>query len=344
MNRRTIRSLFANLSFIGLFTLVVSVVAPSLAAEPIVIKFSHVVAKDTPKGAAAEFFAKRAGELTKGRVRIDVYPNSTLYRDQDGIEALQMGAPVMLAPSLAKFAPLGVKEFDVFDLPYLFDDYSELHRITQGPVGAFLLTKLEFKGIKGLAYWDNGFKVMSSNKPINQVEDYKGQKMRIQPSKLLDAQMRALDCIPKVLNFSEVYKALQTGAIDGAENPPSNLYSQNMHEVQKYVKVTNHGYTGYAVIVNKRFWDGLPADIRAQLEQAMKEATQFANTIAQKDNDQALELVRKSGKSEVTVPSAADKLALKKALVKVHGEFADRVGRDLLKIIYKETGFDPVRL
>jgi C4-dicarboxylate-binding protein DctP len=314
------------------------------AQEPIVIKFSHVVAIDTPKGKGAEFFKKRAEELTAGKVKVDVYPNSSLYKDKEEMESLQLGAVQMLAPSLAKFGPLGVREFEVFDLPYLFDNYGELHKVTQGPIGKQLLDKLDAKGIKGLAYWDNGFKVMSSNKPIRTAADYKGQKMRIQSSKVLEAQMRSLGVLPQVMAFSEVYQALQTGVVDGTENPPSNLYTQKMHEVQKYVSVSDHGYLGYAVITNKKFWDGLPADIRGKLEQAMKEATAYANKIAKEENDQALEAVKKSGKSQVVVPTAQEKAALKKALVKTHDEVGGRVGKDLIQSIYKETGFDPGKL
>ncbi|MCI4441814.1 TRAP transporter substrate-binding protein, partial [Tibeticola sp.] len=275
---------------------------PALAQSPIVIKFSHVVAQNTPKGKAAEFFAKRAGELTKGRVKVEVYANSSLYKDKEEMEALQLGAVQMLAPSLAKFGPLGVKEFEAFDLPFIFDDYAELHKVTQGPVGKALLAKLEPKGIKGLAYWDNGFKSFSANTPLHVPADYKGKKFRIQSSKVLEEQIRALGGIPQVMAFSEVYQALQTGVVDGTENPISNFYTQKMHEVQKHLSLTNHGYLGYAVITNKRFWDGLPADIRTELEQALKEATDYANKIAQEENDSALEAVRKSGKTTVYTP------------------------------------------
>jgi C4-dicarboxylate-binding protein DctP len=316
----------------------------AMAQQPIVIKFSHVVAVDTPKGHAAEYFKKLAEERTKGKVKVEVYPNSQLYKDKEEMEALQLGAVQMLAPSLAKFAPLGVKEFEAFDLPYLFDDYAELHKVTQGPIGAALLKKLEPKGIIGLAYWDNGFKVMSANKPLHKPEDFKGLKMRIQSSKVLDSEMRALGAIPQVMAFSEVYQALQTGVVDGTENPPSNLYTQKMHEVQKYVTVSNHGYLGYAVIVNKKFWEGLPADVRTTLEGAMKDATKFANDEAKKDNDASLEAVRKSGKSQISVLTEDERKAWKKALVKVHQEQADRVGKDLIQSIYKETGFDPAKL
>jgi C4-dicarboxylate-binding protein DctP len=314
------------------------------AAEPIVIKFSHVVAVDTPKGQAAEFFKKRAEELTKGRVKVEVYPNSTLYKDKEEMEALQLGAVQLLAPSLAKFGPLGVKDFEVFDMPYIFDNYEELHRVTQGPIGRLLLDKLESRGITGLSYWDNGFKVFSSNKPLNTLDDFKGQKMRIQSSKVLDAQMRALGVLPQVMAFSEVYQALQTGVVDGTENPPSNLYTQKMHEVQKNVLVSNHGYLGYALITNKKFWDGLPADVRSQLDKAVTEATDYANKIAKQKNDEDLESVRKSGKSQVVVASPQLRAALKKALTPVHLKMDDRVGIDLVQSIYKQTGFDPAKL
>jgi len=318
--------------------------ASAFAQAPIVIKFSHVVATDTPKGKGAEYFKKLAEERTKGRVKVEVYANSTLYKDKEEVEALQLGAVQMLAPSLAKFGPLGLKEFEVFDLPYLFDNYDELHKVTRGPVGASLLKKLESKGMVGLAYWDNGFKDMSANKPLRKPEDFRGLKMRIQSSKVLDTQMRALGASPQVMAFSEVYQALQTGVVDGTENPPSNLYTQKMHEVQKYLTLSDHGYLGYAVIVNKKFWEGLPPDIRKTLETAMADATQYADDIAKKENDDALEAVKKSGKTQFITLTPEEKKAWKKALVKVHQENESRVGKELIQSIYKETGFDPGKL
>ncbi|WML89272.1 TRAP transporter substrate-binding protein [Thiothrix lacustris] len=311
------------------------------AADPIVIKFSHVVAPDTPKGKAAEKFKTLAEEKTKGAVKIEVYPNSTLYKDKEEMEALQMGAVQMLAPSLAKFGPLGVKEFEVFDLPYLFRNYDDLHKVTQGDIGAGLMTKLETKGVKGLAYWDNGFKVMSANKPLKTPDDYKGLKMRIQSSKVLEAEMRALGANPQVMPFSETYQALQTGVVDGTENPPSNLFTQKMHEVQKNATVTNHGYLGYAVIANKDFWEKLPEDVRTGLDEALKESTDFANQIAKEENDKALEAVKASGKTEVYTPTEDEIKAMQKALAPVHTEMADRIGKDVIESVYKATGFDP---
>jgi C4-dicarboxylate-binding protein DctP len=317
--------------------------AAHAADAPIVIKFSHVVAVDTPKGRAADFFKKLAEERTKGRVKVEVYPNSQLYKDKEELEALQLGAVQMLAPSLAKFGPLGVKEFEAFDLPFIFDNYDDLHKVTQGPVGRQILDKLESKGIRGLAYWDNGFKVFSANTPIRKPEDLKGRKMRIQSSKVLDAQMRALGSLPQQMAFSEVYHALQTGVVDGTENPPSNLYTQKMHEVQKHLIVSDHGYLGYAVIVNKAFWEKLPDDVRKQLEQAMKEATEYANSIAKKDNDDALAAVKASGKTEIYVPTKAERDAFKKVLFPVHVDMQGRVGRDLLESIYGATGCNCIK-
>jgi C4-dicarboxylate-binding protein DctP len=235
------------------------------AQAPIVIKFSHVVANDTPKGKGALKFQELAEKYTGGKVKIEVYPNSQLYKDKEELEALQLGAVQMLAPSLAKFAPLGVKEFEVFDLPFIFKDRAALAKVTKGDVGKGLFDKLGAKGITGLAYWDNGFKIFSANKPLKLPTDLNGQKIRIQSSKVLDAQVRSVGGIPQVLAFSEVYQALQTGVVDGQENTPSNMFTQKMHEVQKHAIITDHGYIGYAVIVNKKFWDGIPADIRSQL-------------------------------------------------------------------------------
>ena len=311
------------------------------AQAPIVIKFSHVVAVDTPKGKAAEYFKKLAEERTRGRVKIELYPSSSLFKDGEEMEALQLGSVHMLAPSLAKFGPLGAREFEVFDLPYIFDDYAELHKVTDGPVGAALFKKLDSKGITGLAYWDNGFKVMSANKPIRMPADYKGLKMRIQSSKVLGDEMRALGALPQQMAFSEVYQGLQTGVVDGTENPPSNFYTQKMQEVQKYLALTNHGYLGYAVIANKKFWDGLPADIRTTLEGAMKDATKFANDIAKKENDDAIEAVRKTGKTEILTLTTEQKAAMKKALVVVHKDNESRIGKDIITEVYKVTGFTP---
>ena len=311
------------------------------AQSPIIIKFSHVTASDTPKGRAADKFKELAEQKTGGKVKVEVYPNSTLYKDKEELEALQLGSVQMLAPSLAKFGPLGVKEFEVFDLPYILPDREALRKVVDGPMGASLLKKLEPKGFIGLAYWDNGFKQMTANKPLLLPADFRGQKMRIQSSKVLEAQFRALGAIPQVMAFSEVYQALQTGVVDGTENTASNIYTQKMHEVQKHLTNSNHGYIGYAVIVNKGFWDGLPADIRGQLDAAMKESTIYANEIAKRDNDDALEAIRKAGKTEIHTLTPEQTAAWRKALVAVHRDMASRIGKEVIQSFYEATGFDP---
>ena len=314
--------------------LCLSLSTATYAADPIIIKFSHVVAPDTPKGRAAEKFRQLAEEKTKGRVKVEIYPNSQLYKDREELEALQSGAVQMLAPSMAKFGPMGAREFELFDLPYLFPDSTVLHRVMDGDVGKKLFAKLDTKGLTGLAFWDNGFKQMSADRPLHNVEDFKGLKMRIQSSKVLDAQMKALGAIPQVMAFSEVYPALQQGVVDGTENPNSNFYTQKMNEVQKYMTISNHGYLGYAVVVNKKFWADLPADIRKELTDAMKEATEFERSIAQKDNDDALEKVREAKTTDIYVLTDKERDAWRKTLLPVHAEFENVIGKDLIQSVY----------
>jgi C4-dicarboxylate-binding protein DctP len=304
---------------------------PATAQQPIVIKFSHVVAPDTPKGKGAEKFKELAERYTNGKVKVEVYHNSSLYKDKEELEALQLGAVQMLAPSNSKFGPIGVKEFEVFDLPSILPDLATLRRVTEGPLGKRLLKLLEPKGMVGLAYWDNGFKQFSANKALRKPEDFKGLKFRIQSSKVLEAQIRALGGLPQVLAFSEVYQALQTGVVDGQENTPSNMYTQKFHEVQKYTTHTDHGYIGYVVVTNKKFWDGLPADIRSTLDKAMHEASTYANQISQKENDDAWVDIKKSGKTEIIELTAAEKAELRKAMNPVYEQAEARVGKNLIE-------------
>ena len=317
--------------------LALGLAGPASAQSPVIIKFSHVVATDTPKGKAAEKFKELAEKYTAGKVKVEVYPNSTLYKDKEELEALQLGSVQMLAPSNSKFGPLGIREFEVFDLPYILPDLKTLRKVTEGPLGAKLLKLLDAKGITGLAYWDNGFKQMSANKKLVTPADYQGVKFRIQSSRVLQAQFKALSSLPQVMAFSEVYQALQTGVVDGQENTWSNIYTQKMHEVQKYITETNHGYIGYVVIVNKKFWDDLPADIRDQLSKAMKEATAFSNAQSQKENDDALAEIKKSGKSEIIKLTAEQNEAMRKAMEPVYKDAASRIGQPLIDEFLKEA-------
>lgn len=317
--------------------LALGLTGPVLAQSPIIIKFSHVVATDTPKGKASEKFKELAEKYTGGKVKVEVYPNSTLYKDKEELEALQLGSVQMLAPSNSKFGPLGIREFEVFDLPYILPDLKTLRKVTEGPLGLRLLKLLDSKGITGLAYWDNGFKQMSANRKLVAPADYQGVKFRIQSSRVLQAQFKSLGSLPQVMAFSEVYQALQTGVVDGQENTWSNIYTQKMHEVQKYITETNHGYIGYVVIVNKKFWDDLPADIRNQLAKAMKEATDFNNAQSQKENDDAFAEIKKSGKSEIIKLTPEQDEAMRKAMEPVYKDAASRVGQPLIDEFQKEA-------
>jgi len=305
---------------------------------PIVIKFSHVTAPNTPKGQGAQRFKELAEQYTGGKVRVEVYPNSQLYKDNEEMNALQLGAVQMLAPSLAKFGPLGVRDFEVFDLPYIFQSKDDLRKITHGAAGRQLMDKLQGTGIKGLAYWDNGFKIITANTPLKTPDDMLGLKMRIQSSKVLEAQMVALDAQPQVMSFSESYQALQTGVVNGTENTPSNIYTQKMHEVQKHAILSNHGYIGYALITNQKFWDGMPADIRQQLDRAVQETTDYVNEISQQQNDEAIAAMKKAGTTAFYEPTDAERKEWIARLQPVHREMAARIGKNTLDAVYKALG------
>ncbi len=317
------------------FALFAGAQAQQPASQPIIVKFSHVVTDDTPKGKGAIRFKELAEAKTKGRVKVEIYPNSQLYKDREELEALQLGAVQVLAPSVSKFGPLGVRKFEVFDLPYMFADERSLERVVDGPVGKGLFKLLEPKGIVGLAYWFNGFKEFTANKPLRKLDDFKGLKIRIQSSKILEGEIKAFGAIPQVMAFSEVYTALQQGVVDGEENTPSNKYTQKMHEVQKHMTLSDHGVVMYAVIINKKFWDGLPADIRSSLAEAMAESTQYVWDIAKKENDDALAKIKAAKTTEVYVLPPAEKALWRKAMLPLYQEYEGVVGKDTLQAIEK---------
>jgi C4-dicarboxylate-binding protein DctP len=310
--------------------------AAALAQSPIIIKFSHVVANDTPKGKGALKFKELAEKYTDGKVRIEVYPNSSLYKDKEEIEALQLGSVQMLAPSTAKFAPLGAKEFEALDLPWLFKDEATYDKAMKGPVGKWLFQKLESKGISGLAYWDNGFHMTSANRPLLMPADFQGLKVRISGSKIADRYFRDVGSIPQIMAFSEVYQALQTGVVDGCENTPSNYLTQKFYEVQKDITVSYHAHLQYAVIVNSKFWSGLPPDIRKQVDKAMDEATDYTNSIAVKENEDALAEIKKSGKVTLHYLTDDQRKAWQAAMQPTYAWAKGRVGQEVLDLIAKE--------
>ncbi|MFL9923336.1 DctP family TRAP transporter solute-binding subunit [Herbaspirillum lusitanum] len=308
------------------------------AQTPIVIKFSHVVAANTSKGKTADYFKKIVEERTQGRVKVDVYANSQLYKDKEELEALQMGSVQMLAPTFGKFGPIGVREFEVFDLPYLFDNMEQAQKVTQGAIGKKLLQKLDSKGIAGLAMLDSGFLDWTSNKPIVKPADIKGMKIRIQSSKVIDARTRIVGALPQVMAWSEIYQALQTGVVDGQENPPSIVNTAKLYEVQKFMTLSEHGYHGYVLIANKRFWDALPADLKPIMDKAVIDATSYFNSNAKKENDDALEEIRRTGKTKILSMTAQDKDEWRKVQAPVYHEMEGRVGKELMQELFKTIG------
>ena len=320
----------------GLAAVIFAVPAAAPAQSPIIIKFSHVVANDTPKGKGALKFKELAEKYTDGKVRIEVYPNSSLYKDKEEIEALQLGSVQMLAPSTAKFAPLGAKEFEALDLPWLFKDEATYDKAMKGPVGKWLFQKLESKGITGLAYWDNGFHMTSANRPLLMPADFQGLKVRISGSKIADRYFRDVGSIPQIMAFSEVYQALQTGVVDGCENTPSNYLTQKFYEVQKDITVSYHAHLQYAVIVNSKFWNGLPPDIRKALDKAMAEATDYTNSIAVKENEDALADIKKSGRTTLHYLTDDQRKAWQAAMQPTYKWARGRVGGEVLDLVAKE--------
>jgi C4-dicarboxylate-binding protein DctP len=321
--------------------LAVALCRPALADEPIIIKFSHVVAPDAPKGKAAVLFKELAEKYTNGRVKVEIYPNSSLYKDKEELEALQLGSVQLLAPSISKFGPLGVKEFDIFDLPFLASDDARAHQMMLSPMMGELNQKLAAKGVSALSYWDNGATVFTANTPLIWPDDFRGLKLRIQGGKVQDAVARELGALPQILAFSQVYQSLQTGVVDGEDNVPSNILTQKFYEVQKHLTVSFHGRITYAFITNKTFWNSLPEDVRKELDRAVKESTEFFNATAAKDNADALEKIKASGKTEIHVLTEAERKAWIAKLMPVHAEMQARFGKDFIERVYKASGFMP---
>ncbi|MBG6477831.1 TRAP transporter substrate-binding protein [Pseudomonas aeruginosa] len=300
------------------------------AAQPIVIKFSHVVAENTPKGQGALLFKKLVEQRLGGRVEVDVYPNSSLFGDGKEMEALLLGDVQMLAPSLAKFEQY-TRKVQIFDLPFLFDDIQAVDRFQRSPQGRALLTSMQGKGILGLAYWHNGMKQLSANRPLLEPEDARGLKFRVQASDVLNEQFRQLRAISRKMSFAEVYQGLQTGVVNGTENTWSNYESQKVNEVQKYFTESNHGLVDYMVITNAKFWNGLPADIREALQRIMDEVTVQVNLEAERLNRDARQRILASGVSEIHTLPPQQRAAWRQAMQPVWQKFRGNVGADLLQ-------------
>jgi C4-dicarboxylate-binding protein DctP len=304
-------------------------VGSQLHAAPIVIKFSHVVAENTPKGQGALLFKKLAEERLPGKVEVQVYPSSQLFVDLKEMEALALNDVQIIAPALSKFDKF-TKRIQVFDLPFLFDNEAAVDRFEKSAKGREMLTSMASKGYTGLGYWHNGMKQVSANKPLVKPEDAKGLKFRIQQSNVLEAQFKAVGANPQKMAFAEVYQALQTGVVDGQENTWSNIYSQKFFEVQKYTSESNHGIVDYMVVVNTTFWEGLPADIRKVLDDTMNEVTDKVNLMARQLNDQDKQKIVASGKTQITVLSKEQLAEWRKAMLPVYKQFEGEIGKDLI--------------
>ncbi len=295
------------------------------------LRFSHVVAPDTPKGLAVDHFRSLVAERSGGRIRVAVYPDARLYGDHDEMQALQLGAVEMLAPSLSKFGRIGFPEFELFDLPYLFPDLGSVRRLSQGPLGARMLARLTRQRLVGLGFLDNGFKHMSAHRPLLTPADFVGLRMRVQSSWVIAAQMRALGARPVTLAFSETRQALAAGVVDGTENPLSNFWTQRMHEVQSDVSLTQHAYLGYAVVVNQRFWDGLAPPDRDLLAAAMHDAVAFGQRMADARHDSALAALKAEGRTRIHVPQPGQLAQLHAAVAPLHTALARRIGPEWLE-------------
>jgi C4-dicarboxylate-binding protein DctP len=313
------------------------VAAPPAFSEPIVIKFSHVVADKTPKGQGALKFKELAEKKLPGKVEVQVFPSSQLFGDAKEMEALLLGDVQLIAPSLSKFDRY-TKKLQVYDLPFLFENIEAVDRFQAGPEGKALLDSMKSKGLKGLAYWHNGMKQLSTDKDqLKRPEDVKGLKFRIQSSDVLEAQFRALDANPQKMAFGEVYQALQTGVVDGQENTWSNIYSQKFFEVQKTIAETNHGLIEYMVVTNAKWWDGLPPDVRKGLEEAMAEATAYSNKLALELNESDKQKIADAGKAKIQKLTKEDLVAWRKAMAPVWKKFEPGIGADLIQAAEKSN-------
>jgi C4-dicarboxylate-binding protein DctP len=294
-----------------------------------VIKFPHVTAPATPKGQTAERFKQLAEERFPGRVRVEVYPSAQLMEDSESLEALAFGEIQMIAVSFSVFDRLTSK-FQVFDLPFLFPSLTAVERFQASPVGGALLGALEDRDMLGLAFWHNGMKQITGPRPLVHPADAAGLKFRVQESDLLQAEVEAVGGSPQKLPFGEVYQALQTGTVDAQENTWSNIYSSKFYEVQAYMSETNHGYIGYFVAVNKRFWESLPMDLRMGLEQTLAEVTQWGNARSAEINDEAKRKILESGRSEIITLTAEQLAEWQAAMQPVWDRFRGSIGAEIV--------------
>ncbi|HIJ22636.1 MAG: TRAP transporter substrate-binding protein [Gammaproteobacteria bacterium] len=305
----------------------------SSAADPIVIKFSHVVAENTPKGQMANKFKELVETRLGDRVKVEIYPNSQLFGDNKVLEAMLLGDVQMAAPSLSKFSRY-TKKLALYDLPFLFEDMEAVDRFQQSPAGEKLLKSVERKGLVGLGYLHNGMKQLSASNKLRSPNDARGQKFRIMSSDVLEEQFKAVSAMPLKKPFSEVFTLLQTRAIDGQENTWSNIYSKKFFEVQPYITESNHGLLDYMVVTSKEFWSELPADTRGELEQALSEAISHGNEVAAQKSVSDRQKITDSRRSEIVALTAAERAQWVEAMKPVWKKFEKKIGKDLIDAAY----------
>ena len=330
-------------TILGMLAICFAVIASAVAtaAPPIVVRFNLDAAEDSPRGRAAEKFKQLAEAATHGGVRVELFTNGTLYGARDELEALQLGAVQMACPSLNSFSALGLSDFDAFELPFLFDSYDAVRRVTDGPVGASMLATLRQKGIEGLGFWDLGFKQITANRPVRLPEDLRGLTIRTTYSRVSEMELRALGAVPKPMGFADTREALSRGELDGTELTTHLIDKLRLDEVQRYVTLSNHAYLGSALVVNRRFWEKLPADVRAALAGAAREATIFANEATKKADNDAVAALRARGRIQVLELTDLELRRWKQVLMLVHRQSNDRISPETLGAIYHAAGFSP---
>ena len=292
-----------------------------------VIKFSHVTNTDRhPKGIAATLFQERVNAEMDGVACVEVFPNSTLYNDDQVLEAMLQGDVQMAAPSLSKFENF-TRQFRIFDLPFMFANIEAVDAFQASETGQAMLDSMQRRGLQGLAFWHNGMKQMSANVPLVLPTDAEGLKFRVQNSDVLVAQMEAMGASPQPMAFSEVYGALQTGVVDGQENTWSNIFGQKFFEVQDGITETNHGIIDYLVVTSVDFLDSLEPEVRDQLLTILAEVTETRNAEAFAVNEEARQAIIDAG-GTIRELSAEERQAWVDAMLPVWDQFVEDVGQE----------------
>lgn len=306
--------------------------------DQIVFKFSHVVAENTPKGLAAQRFAELVAEKSDGHIKIEVFPNGSLYSDIEEINALKEGQVHFIAPSTSKLGMLSPK-WAVLDLPFAFPSRKAALEGLYGDIGEQLLDSLQGDGIKGLAHWPNGFKQLTTNKgPIQKPEDLKGQSFRIMQSDVISAQFSRLKAKAIQDSFNSTYKLLEEGEVDGEENTVSNIYSKKFYNLQKHMTISNHGYLGYAVMMSGKVWNEQSEETKKILLEAMEETTEWNSRMAFDMNEDLLEKIRQNSSIQIHELTPEEKQEWQAVLDPIYEDFSQDIGKNLVEEIKELRG------